>query len=367
MATPVNTRLRDAQIDHAVNLRAYSDNVVRRIIAILNRADAGIFTDLVTKLAKLTPERFTIKRLEVLLESVRRLNVDAYAKVDSALREELQGLTHLEVAFQSGTLAKNLPPVIDVARIDLEQVYAGAMARPFQGGLLSDFIKDQEAYKAKLIRRTIADGYVQNRTTDEIVRQLRGTKALAYRDGILEVTRREAAAIARTAISHTSQFAKDRVAEANADILSKLQWLSTLDGRTTPECQVRDNKTYTLKHDPIDHEYPWGAGPGRLHWQCRSTYAMITKSWKDFGIDAKEFTPAQRASMDGSVPADTDYADWLKRQSPERQDSILGPTRGALLRDGKLTLDDMRDTWGKPLTLEQLRALYTDAFKRAGL
>lgn len=364
---PVNTTLRDAQIDHAVNLRAFSNNVVRRIIAILNRADTGIFTDLVVKMARLTPDNFTIKRLEAMLEGVRTLNRDAFAEIDTALRAELRGLTQLEVAFQQGMLAKNLPPVVDVARVDLDQVYAAAMSRPFQGALLSDFIKDQEAYKAKLIRRTIADGYVQGKATDTIVRELRGTKAAAYRDGVLEVSRRETAAIVRTAISHTSQFAKDRVADANEDILGKLQWLSTLDSKTTPECQVRDNKLYTLKREPIDHDYPWGAGPGRLHWQCRSTYAMLTKSWRELGIDAEEFSPGDRAAMDGSVPADTDYEEWLKRQTAERQDAILGPTRGALLRTGKLTLDDMRDSWGKELTLEQLRALYTDVFRAARL
>lgn len=367
MAKPVNTRLRDGQIDHAVNLRAYSDNVVRRIIAILNRADAGLFTDLVVKLERLSPERFTIRRLEVMLESVRVLNRDAYAKVEGTLRAEIKGVTEIEVGFQEGLLARNLPPSIDIARVSVDQVHAAAMSRPFQGALLRDFIADQETYKARLIRRTIADGYVQNRTTDDIIRQLRGTKALGYRDSVLEITRREIATIARTALSHTSQYAKDQVAEANADIIGKLQWLSTLDTRTTPECQVRDNLLYTIKHEPIGHEYPWGAGPGRLHWQCRSTYTMLTKSWRELGVDIDEFTPAQRASMDGGVPADTDYEQWLKEQTPQRQDEVLGPTRGKLFRDGGLSFKELRDARGEELTLDELRARYTAAFRRSGI
>lgn len=368
MATkPANTKIRDAQIDHAVNLRAYSDNVVRRIITILNRADAGIFSDLVVKLERLTPERFTIKRLEVLLESTRVMNRDAYAHVDETMREEVRGLTSLELQFQEGMLARNTPPSIDIARLDVNQVYAGAMSRPFQGELLSEFIKDQEVSKARIIRRTIADGYVQNRTTDEIVRTLRGTRQNKYRDGALEVTRREAAAVVRTALSHTSQFAKDRVAEANEDILGNLQWLSTLDSKTTPECQVRDNKLYTLKHEPVGHDYPWGAGPGRLHWQCRSTYTMLTKSWRELGVDIDEFDAGDRASMDGSVPADTDYATWLADQSRERQIEILGPTRAALFNEGGLDLEELRNARGEEITLDELRARYTAAFKRAGV
>jgi SPP1 gp7 family putative phage head morphogenesis protein len=366
MVRSVNTELRDAQIDHSVDLRNYSNTVVRRIIGVLNRADAALFSELIQKLEYMTPERFTVKRLEVMLESVRDMNHAAYAAVDSTLREEIRGLTALELQFQEGMLAKNMPPSIDIARVDINQVYAGAMSRPFQGGLLSEFLKDQEASKARLIRRTIADGYVQNRTTDQIIRDLRGTRENKYRDGILEVTRREAAAVVRTALSHTAQFAKDKFTEENEDILGNLQWLSTLDARTTPECQVRDGKVYTLDHKPVDHEYPWGAGPGRLHWQCRSTYVQLTKSWKELGVDIEEFDVGDRASMDGQVPGKTDYETWLADQSPARQVQVLGATRAKLFSEGGLTFEELRNARGEDLTLDELRKRYGEAFRRSG-
>ena len=364
--TSINTVLRDAQIDHAVDLRLYSDSVVRRMIGILNRADAGLFSELVQKLEYMTPERFTIKRLEVMLESVRVLNRDAYAAVNESLREEIKGLTSLELQFQEGTLAHNMPPSIDIARVDINQVYAGAMSRPFQGGLLSEFLKDQEEGKARIIRRTIADGYVQNRTTDQIVRDLRGTKEMKYRDGALEGTRREIAAVVRTALSHTAQFAKDKFTEENSDLIGNLQWLSTLDNRTTPECQVRDGKLYTIKHKPIDHEYPWGAGPGRLHWQCRSTYVPLTKSWRSLGVDIEEFDIGTRASLDGQVPGKIDYEDWLKKQTPARQKQVLGETRAKLFTEGGLTFEELRNARGEDLTLDVLRKRYGEAFRRSG-
>jgi SPP1 gp7 family putative phage head morphogenesis protein len=366
MAESANEALRDGQIDHSVNLRNYSDSVVRRIIGILNRADAGLFTELVIKLEHMSPERFTIKRLEVMLESVRILNHDAYAMVNETLRAEIKGLTSLELQFQEGMLADNIPPSIDIARVDINQVYAAAMSRPFQGALLSEFLKDQEASKARLIRRTIADGYVQNRTTDQIVRDLRGTPEMKYRDGALEGTRREIAAVVRTALSHTAQFAKDKFTEENSDLIGNLQWLSTLDNRTTPECQVRDGKLYTIKHKPIDHEYPWGAGPGRLHWQCRSTYVPLTKSWKSLGVDIEEFDVGTRASLDGQVPGKIDYEDWLKKQTPARQKQVLGETRAKLFTEGGLTFEELRNARGEDLTLDVLRKRYGEAFRRSG-
>jgi len=365
----INIELRDAQIDHAVDLRSYSDNVVRRIIAALNRADAALFSELVSKLEYMTPERFTVKRLEVLLEGVRDLNHKAYASLDTTLRDEMKGLIDIELQFQEGMLARNMPPSIEIARMDINQVYAGAMSRPFQGTLLSEVLKDQEASKAKLIRQTIANGYVQNRTTDQIVRDLRGTRENKYRDGLFEASRRETKAIVRTALSHTAQFAHDRVTEANRDILGNLQWLSTLDNRTTPECQVRDGKLYTLDRKPVDHEYPWGAGPGRLHWQCRSTYVQLTKSWKELGAvgDIEEFDVGDRASMDGSVPGKTTYEEWLGNQSETRQIQVLGEKRAKLFNEGGLSLEDMRTARGEEINLDELRKRNAAAFKRAGL
>lgn len=71
--------------------------------------------------------------------------------------------------------------------------------------------------------------------------------------------------------------------------------------------------------------------------------------------------------MDGQVPAETTYADWLKSQSAARQDEVLGPTRGRLLRQGDLPMDRMYDHKGRFLTLDQLRARDAAAFEKAGL
>jgi hypothetical protein len=63
--------------------------------------------------------------------------------------------------------------------------------------------------------------------------------------------------------------------------------------------------------------------------------------------------PGTRASMDGQVPADLTYADWLKKQSAARQDEILGPTRGKLFRSG-MPMERFYNDQGVWLTLPQL-------------
>lgn len=366
MAT-ANQRLRDLQVDHAVDLRGYSVNVVRRMIAVLNRADAALFSELVVRLRTMTPETFTIERLDAMLDSVQALNRAAYARVDAELRGELRGLSEAEVLFQRAALLTSLPPAFPIASVSVDVAYAAAMSRPFQGALLREFLADQSLKKGRMIRQAVADGFVQGQTTDAIVRKLRGTRAANYADGLLEITRRDAQTIVRTALAHTASFAQQQVFDANASLFKGYLWVSTLDLRTTSECQVRDGKEYTLDFKPVGHSYAWGAGPGRLHYNCRSARTPITMSWRDLGVPMDEFLPEDRASMDGTVPAAQDYAEWLAKQSAARQDEALGPARGKLFRAGGLSLKELYDAQGAELTLDELRARRPTAFVKANL
>ncbi|EZO95082.1 hypothetical protein [Pseudomonas aeruginosa] len=177
------------------------------------------------------------------------------------------------------------------------------------------------------------------------------TRAEKYADGLLQRPRREVESVVRSAVSHTAETASDKAFEANSDIISHVEWLSTLDSRTSTTCRIRDRLPYTLgTYQPIGHKIPWLAGPGRIHFCCRSTKIPILKSAMALGIS----DAATRASMDGQVPQQTTYAQWLARQPAARQDEILGPERGKLLRQDKLKLEDFYNERGKFLTLDQL-------------
>jgi hypothetical protein len=344
--------------------------VVAKIIGLLNRSDVRLSAELAAALAQFEPSSFTIERLESLLYSVRSLNRTAYEQVDRELTAELRDFAIYEASYQTEVLRSALPQAVRVATVTGEQAYAAALSRPFQGALLKGWIADQEAGRAKKIRQVVAQGFVENKTNDQIVREIRGTKAKGYKDGVLEISRRDAEAVVRTAISHMAGTVQDRIAEANTDLVKAVRWCATLDVRTSSICRVRDGLRYEpVSHKPIGHKLPWLAGPGRAHWRCRSAQVMVTKSWAELsGIEGlPEFTPSERASMDGAVPADLTYGDWLKKQSATRQDDVLGATRGKLLRDGGLSLEDMYSARGSPLTLEELRKRDAEAFKRAGL
>lgn len=143
------------------------------------------------------------------------------------------------------------------------------------------------------------------------------------------------------------------------------------DGFVVHNCRIRDRKQYsnTPAHKPLGHSLPWLAGPGRSHWGCRSAQTPVLKSLAELsGLDIGEDWPqSTRASMDGQVPQATTYGEWLQRQSPKRQDEVVGPTRGALMREGKLPFDALYTNRGEYLTLEKLRERHPGAFRRAGV
>lgn len=131
-------------------------------------------------------------------------------------------------------------------------------------------------------------------------------------------------------------------------------------------CIAYDGATWDLDGKPTGgNKLPFvneGGADGGVprHWNCRSILVPITKTWKDLGVDAEEFKPSTRAAMDGTVAAQMGYAEWLKRQSNERQDAILGKGKAALYRAGRITTRDLLDQSGRPLTLAELQAKHGD-------
>jgi hypothetical protein len=301
------------------------------------------------------------------------LNLSAYQAIERELTAELRALATYEAGHQLQLFEASIPPQVitrvGVAAVNVEQVFAAAMARPFQGRLLREWAADIGEARMVRIRDAARMGFVQQESIGQIVQRVRGTRARAYKDGLLEIDRRGAQAVVRTAVSHTAGFVRDRFMEQNGDLVKAQTWTATLDTRTSEVCRVRDGKQYepVSPYKPIGHRLPWLGGPGRAHWGCRSTAVPVVKSWAELGLAIDEAPASTRASMDGQVPEETTFAAWIKRQSAERQDQVLGPTRGKLMRSGGMALPDFYDNKGAYLSLDELRQRDAAAFKRAGL
>lgn len=235
--------------------------------------------------------------------------------------------------------------------------------RNFTGDLLlKPFIKSLSDSTVSAIDNATLQAWSEGQTIQQLTTKLRGTKAAGYADGIIGQYMRNADAISRTAIQHSMSVGRIALWKANSDILEGYEWVSTLDSRTSTQCRALDGQVFEFDKGPLPP----------LHIRCRSTTKASLKD-KSLEQGATRSSGEKVGSVDnrGYVDANETYYQWLKRQPESYQDLAIGPTRGKLLRDGGLSADRFAklslDKNFEPLSLEDMRKLVPEAFKRAGL
>lgn len=355
MAT-TNEAIRDLELRHQVQVQRLSSGVVKKLIPLLDRADAEIVAKLLAR-GDVLEGSFTSVRLQKLLDAVRDINHAAHVSAGKTLTSDLLNIAGYEARFQQRLLGSSLPVAWDFVSPSAEMLKAAVTARPFQGRLLKEWVSELDEAKARRLRDAVRLGVIQGETVSQIVARVRGTKALGYADGVMNIGRRGAEAMVRTAVAHTTTAARDELYKANADLIASEQWVSTLDTRTCPHCMALDGEKFEV-----------GKGTRTpAHIGCRCIRVPVTKSWRELGFDIDDLPPGTRASMNGQVSATETYDSWLRKQSPEAQDEALGATRGALFRTGELPVTSFTNRAGDELTLDQLKAKEDAAFEKAGL
>jgi hypothetical protein len=81
----------------------------------------------------------------------------------------------------------------------------------------------------------------------------------------------------------------------------------------------------------------------------------ILKSWQEMGIDLSEAPLSTRATLDGQIPENITYQEWLKKKPREFVEEILGKTKAKLFLDGNMPVDKFFDSSGIEYTLEALK------------
>ena len=80
-----------------------------------------------------------------------------------------------------------------------------------------------------------------------------------------------------------------------------------------------------------------------------------------------KFATKRKREIIGQIPAKTNYEKWLREQSDEFQNEVLGIKRAKLFRDGDLELKDFVRPDGKQISLADLYKEYEATFKRLGI
>lgn len=362
MAKTVNESLQDFQVGHQIRLLRLSERESQNLGKILKRTDL----ELEKKLMRVRPwSRASKKRVAVLRKQVRDLMSAQAKRVRETMNEMVAKVADAEVTIQTQALNRVANTInLNVATVGLGTAVAAARGQPAIGTPVARMIQRFSEGDSFRTWSQISAGIVGGLTNQEITRSVIGTRRLLFRDGARAASRRGARALVRTVNSHVTTQAREAVWRANDDIVKEVQWISTLDGRTTPICQSLDGETFPV-------------GEGRrppAHIQCRSVTVPVLRDLPDLRNEvgatrasSLRTTPGDAAAWSGQVPAKLNYEEWLKRQPVGFQNSVLGPTRGRLFREGKVSLDRFVDAADKRLTIAQLRRQSPEAFKAAGL
>ena len=385
--TGANDGVADGIITHAVNLERLKSSEVQAVWAMLRKVQG----DIIEQLNALDPTavggKTRIKRLERLLNNTKATIRANYALIQKNHSGTLTTIADLEgKAIQQAVgagvggepkigvaLLNSLPPTPVLRALVNNTLIMGAPHKEHwarQAGDLQQRFQDQ-----------MREGILAGEGVDNLVRRVRGTQAGNFKDGIMEVKRYQAAALVRTSVQAVSNAARQTVIEANADIFNGVQWLSTLDSRTSDICKARSGLRWDNDFNPIGHSKQWSAPPA--HWNCRSVVTPITKSFSELAgkkvamksgeltenfkneLGKLGFTAVQikgirrnmQSSMDGAVPAEFTYEDWIRRKPEEFQKQVLGDARWRLWNSGKIGFVDLVDQRSNPLSLDQLQEL----------
>ena len=372
---------------HSVDVLGFEAELQKQVLGILKRLE----TDLIAAIAKIdvggvTAPSYKKARLQALLQQTRTSIRTAYSEASTTTRTQLYGLAKTESDFTAGALNKAIG--LDVATVALtpEALRALAQGTLIDGAASNKWWVKQSRNTEHRFERAMQTGTSQGEALGDLVKRVRGTKENNYTDGIMVASRREAQALVRTSVQATANAASEATYATNDDVVKGLLWVSTMDSRITEICIVHSGKQYTLDHRPVGHDVPWGAGPGRIHWGCRSKSLPILKSWNELGakgairtggrpsdiramfekqLIAKGMSPEQiaaaklnmRASLAGQVPEDITFEAWLKKRPLAFQEELLGKGKAELFRNGEISTNDLLDQRGRVRTLEQLQVL----------
>lgn len=395
-----NEIYRDATLRHQIGVRRYASGLADRVAKLLETADRDLTSQLRQRLARFKGEGraldYTGQRWKALIKDMTDQRAEALAEASKLIRTDLAGFSVAEGSREVSILTAAIPIKLELATVAADQLRAILTSQPFQGRLLGDWFKKLKVDDGARLVQALQIGMVQGQPIDDLVRTVVGTRANAYADGILAITRRDANTIVRTAVNHVSNAARGYVWDANQDIIQAEIWTATLDGRTSASCRGRDGHGAPVGDNKLPDGVPPLSPPDVRppgHMNCRSIMVAFlngiglvgrrptvtdirTRRQReiDFRAEAKrtgksiQTIRAEWAAKNiGGVPAATTYQDFLMRQSVLFQNEVLGPTRAALFRNGGLKLDQFIDRAGNSLTLDELAKTQPEAFRRAGI
>jgi hypothetical protein len=139
-----------------------------------------------------------------------------------------------------------------------------AFRQKFQGKTFYQWFKGLGVRDARQVTGLIGTSYRDGATTGAIYKNV---------SAVMGQNSRHLKTLVRSSVQHVAHTSREELFQYNPDIIEGKEWVSILDVRTTPLiCGIRDGLLYDNNNQPIGHSEPWDSGPGRIHFNCRSTF-----------------------------------------------------------------------------------------------
>lgn len=322
--------------------------------------------------------RYNTTRLQGLRDKIDEYATGLAAALSSNWTDTAIVLAGYEATYIAELLGKVISELPSIKFTD-KKVYRAAMDTPLSGGapyggrLVDTLLHDFSEPKRQAIYAAIRAGVVAGDTNSDIVKTIRGTKALNYQDGLVYQTKMDAERLVRTARSHISNQSYSYIYD-ELDVEYVID-VATLDGRTSKYCASIDGRKHEA--DKPHHVPPY-------HPHCRTVQIPAldgnfvgnrpyVRALKVKGRDGERtfrsvgnMTKNQRekAGLEvGQVSGTTDYSKWFGDQDTTFKREWLGPTRYKLYSEGKYTLSRFVDPrTGHQYTIDELRMRDADTF-----
>jgi SPP1 gp7 family putative phage head morphogenesis protein len=254
------------------------------------------------------------------------------------LMKELERFAEYEANYVSKMMSSKVESRFQqIAPQQINQAVFGNVLNmePIRGYKIKDALDEFGIINATKVQTLLREGILLGTSNEDIAQSIRD---------IIPTQERRATTLARTVTNYAANKARNETIKQNADIMEGYKWVATLDSRTSLICASRDGKIYEI--DDRNPKPP-------AHFNCRSTITFVVNPEYDLGRNIKGTRPS-KGDVKTDVSGDTTYAQWLRKQSPDFQDKVLGPVRAKLFRSRKLSLDRFVDDRGNVLSLEEL-------------
>jgi len=345
--------LQDLLIAHQVGILRVANGTTRSVVKQMNETEDEFIVKILAALQGLgtiTASNFIRNqpKVERVIRDLSRERMKSWEETQTLINKEMVALALWEATWQNKAVKRALKEGTEAGRKTpfREFLFPESAAErlvkrtPIRGKTLGTWTNLLAENDIGQVAETIRQGLKDSLPASEITDAIRGTPARDFEDGISSRLRDKVDGVVKTASVETTQSVREQVWVKNKKRISGVVWTAVLDTKTSEICRGLDAHVAPLfgMEDTLDPKLPRLNPPDRrppAHFRCRSMMSAI---------------------VDGRLPRETTYEEWLLKQPKDVQKDVLGPRRFRMLDTGTLDFKKLFDgPTGRPLTLKELK------------